>query len=175
MKTLAVLLLLAGLLVAGCDNGVRYIPEVAGVVVALGPSGHDYAYTLENGQTVTLQGDAFLDDRMADVGQLLLTGSSPKPWAYRIIGGSTKSPLAPSSFPPVCYGLTVGPGRVGDTWVETELNLHTDPPAVLRVPKAPTFTADQSGLGDDGQMTPGDVLCLDATGRAVKYLDTPQF
>jgi hypothetical protein len=170
MKALAVLLLLASLLVAGCansaDTGVRYVPEVAGVVVARTPTGPDWSYTLENGQTVTVPNREFIDGLQVDVGQLLLTGSSPKPWAYRVLLANHSPP--DSRWPPVCYQLIVGPGRVGDTWVETELNLHTDPPAVLRVPKAPTFTAEREL--NDGRLQPGDGLCLDASGQAIKLM-----
>jgi hypothetical protein len=157
------LALALGSLAAGCgaptidEAAARYVPDTAGVVVENHLSSLPFTFALSDGRTIAIDnGVEFIDRNTPGVGDLLLVGSQPLPWA-----ASVRPAGSGGDWPPGCFNQGGDAFDRGD-WVEITITVDSDR-AYLRVPKADTW----SGTGEQ----PGDWIsslwvCLNAQGRA---------
>lgn len=121
-------------------------------VIAIPPT-----YTLENGQTLAIdqQERPFIDKNGPAIGDLLLLGSDPSPWA------ASFPPKRGRDWPEGCFSSD-RPSFNAGAWIEIEITVGFDK-AYIRVPKAESW---RSKGGAVGEAVAASGVCLDAQGRA---------
>lgn len=142
-RRVACLLVVA--LLAGCGR-TYYTPDAAGVVDRRAdlPDGSS-EITLADGTTVAVDPREqliVLGSGLPDRGELLLTGTAPRPWVARLTGADP------------CFWVGGSGSEVG-AYVETD--------AGLRLPKAADF--DRRHYHETEHRFTGAGFCVDAQGR----------
>jgi hypothetical protein len=147
-----------GLIPGGSTRPPERTIEVAGVVVAktVGVEGSRgfVQFTFEDGSTYRVDTGA---GREPAVGDLLIAGSTPRPWMDLAI------PHGPPGWPEGCYEPLPQNG------VETQTTIELDDG--LTVMKAPNFT--WPGRPAHGNRLRNDSLCLDTQGRVFEVITGP--
>ena len=155
---LSVLLVVA--VVTGCGlsrlTATRYAPTVAGVVTTRDLSSRPYRFRLDDGTTVEIDRERPMIDHVTpEVGDLLILGETPRPWA-----ASAQGPGAGQGQPAGCFRLS-GPAYDEGEFLDIELQVDLAT-AYIRVPKAPSW----AGAWSQGESIPAARVCLDDMGRA---------
>jgi len=160
------LLIIAVLVVAASCGGQdtatlpQYVPDMAGVVTARDATGSSWTLTLAHGGRAVVPGEGFMNGT-ASVGDLLLVGSTPHPWARTV----THAPSG-SGWPSDCFPEG-SPAWVRGTTVQVQINAEDGHPGILVVPKAQSFDGHPF---DDGSLPGPGHVCLDDSGKAISYL-----
>ncbi len=160
LAILAMALLVAATVSAGCDNRHKEI-EAIGVVASVNVdySGPDTAerYTFDDGRTFTLRYSGHIATGGPGPGELLIGGNQPYGW---VLEGQSDAPNF--GCPEGSYGLFELTGRDTETTIELDFG--------VTLQKAPDFTPrGQSRLGKSigGQ----NMICLDRQGRVLKIIE----
>lgn len=145
---------MAGACVTYNPTALVYEPKWAGVVAVEASRSHP-AYTLEDGQAITVELGGWITGAAARTGDLMLGGDVPRPWAYAV--RRTTGALSSN-----CYAVD-GAAWDRDAAIDLLVRVNAQD-AYLRLAKKTGF---EPSTGADGRLLGGGSLCLDAGGQVV--------
>jgi hypothetical protein len=156
-RSLIVAAAIASLMVACASRPVpEYVPETAGVVTSLTLVGPDLHFELAGGGEFVSPANMDYLGGQPQVGELLVTGTRPDLWVYRVIPEGQPKPNGPT-----CYQL-YGETRATATDVFKTIHDAARGDLVLVFPKTLTW----KDFGANGEKLWGVLTCINEGGQA---------